>query len=145
MKILIGAWYVLVIIAILAIFLYDNVNATIRSIERFTLDKYFEDPQKYGNKKAEHMVKIINVSQDHFYIELNNKDIKVMGSGIQRPLYGETVVFLNYRKDGIIELIDYHNYNYNYFLYGMSIVAVLVFAIIFSREWKITKGGFKDA
>jgi len=68
-----------------------------------------------------------------------------MGSGIKRPIYGETLVYVHYRKDGIIELIDYHNYDYNYFLYIISFFAFIVFIIIFLKEWKITRRGFEDA
>ena len=113
--------------------------------EGFSLDRYLENPQKYGGIKAERMVKIINISQDHFYLDLSNTPIKVYGSGVKKPVYGETLVFLNFRKDGIIELIDYHNYNYNYFLYIISIFAFSIFIIIFFKEWKITARGFKDA
>ena len=113
--------------------------------ERFTHDNYLENPQKYGGVKYERMGKIISISQDHFYFELGARDIKVIGSGIKRPILGETVVYVHYRKDGVIELIDYHNYNYNYLLYGVSFIALLIFIMIFFKEWKITWRGFKDA
>ncbi len=133
------------VILVVTIFLHDNVRSVEQDKEGFTVANYLENPQKYGNQKIESMVKIISISQDHFYINLGSRNIKVIGSGIKRPVLGETAVFLDYRKDGIIELIDYHNYNYNYLLYVVSFFAIIIFIIIFFKEWKITPRGFKDA
>tara|TARA_B100000315_G_scaffold250857_1_gene284483 strand:+ start:1211 stop:1666 length:456 start_codon:yes stop_codon:yes gene_type:complete len=144
-KNLVKTGYILTLILLLTIFLYDNVKGINKAKEGFTIEKYMENPQKFGGIKFEHMARIINISQDHFYVNLGNRDLKVMGSGIKRPIYGETLVYVHYRKDGIIELIDYHNYDYNYFLYIISFFAFIVFIIIFLKEWKITWRGFEDA
>ena len=130
---------------IVVLFIQDNVRSLNKDEEHFTVTNYFENPQKFGGVKAEHMARIVNISQDHFYVNIGDRDLKIMGSDIKRPVLGETVVYVHYRKDGIVELIDYHNYNYNYFLYGVSFLGLIIFLIIFFHEWKITRGGFEDA
>lgn len=144
MKILYWVGYFLLILLLIVAFVYDTVDGRVRTKEVFELDKYLEDPQYYNEPKYEGMVKIINISEDHFYINLNNRIVRVAGSGIERPKYGETIVYLHYTYEGI-ELINFHNYNYNYVLYGVSIIALIIFVIIFFMEWKITLRGFKSA
>ena len=145
-----GLFYVLIFALIIILFLYDHVDylsthsSSIKGA-RFTEENYIKNPELYGGHKAERLAKIVNISRDHFYIRIGDKDVNVMGSNIKRPTMGESVFFLNYRKDGIIELIDYHNYNYNYLLYSISFIAVILFFIIFFKEWKLTKRGFRDA
>ena len=91
------------------------------------------------------MVKITSMSEDYFYVNLENTKIKIMGSGIKMPVLGQTAVFLDFRKDGTVKLIDYHNYNYNYVLYILSFFALIIFLIMLFKEWKITLRGFKSA
>lgn len=130
---------------IVGIFLYDNVKTAEMAREGFSINKYMENPQKYGGREFEHMTTIVNISQDHFYIKLGGKDIKVIGSDIKKPIFGEIVVYLDYKKNGRIELIDYHTYDYNYILYILSIFALIVFIMMFFKEWKIAPRGFKNA
>ncbi len=139
------SWYVLLFILVVALFLYDNVYSMYKSENEFTLEKYLENPQKYGGHKGQRFGKIINISQDHFYFNLGDSSIRVSGSGVEKSVYGDTVVFLYYRKDGVIELIDYHHYNYNYLLYVVSFLAFIIFLIIFFNEWKVTWRGFENA
>ena len=138
-------WYFLLLILVVSILLFENVRNTYESEEGFTVKNYIKDPEKHGNFISERMVKIYSVSQDHFYFDAGNLSLKVVGSNVQKPVLGETVVYLNFRKDGVIELIDYHNYDYNYFLYGISVIALLIFLILFFKEWKLTLRGFEDA
>ena len=58
---------------------------------------------------------------------------------------GETALYANFRGDGTIEMIDYHNYNYNHILYIISLIAIVLFLALFFREWKLASGGFKNA
>jgi hypothetical protein len=146
LKNLIKVGYVLLFILIVSIVIYDNVYSKNYNIEHgLVYELYIENPQKYGGFKTESFGKIINISEDHFYFNSGNENIKVFGLGIKKPIFGETAVFLDYKKDGRIELIDYHNYDFNYFLYITSFLAIIVFITIFLKEWKITWKGFKDA
>ena len=144
LKILPRVAYVIVLMIFIGLLLYENVPVGDDS-EHFSIEKYLKEPDKYANKKMERIIKIKNISNENFYFQWNNNDIKVLGHGIEMPVLGETVVYLNFRKDGIIEMIDYHNYNYNYILYILSFFALVWFVIIFFREWKITRRGFENA
>lgn len=142
---LIKIWYLLVFFLIVTLSLYDNAYDRYISENKFSVKNYLNNPTKYGGYKDNYLANIINVSKDHFYLDLKGFNIKVFGSGIKKTVYGETVFFLNFRKDGRIELIDYHNYNYNYLLYFFSVIAFFIFIFIFFKEWKLTKKGFENA
>ena len=137
--------YFLVFILIMGFFLYDNAKRAITAKEEFNIRDYLKNPQRYGGQQIESMVKITSMSEDYFYVNLENTKIKIMGSGIKMPVLGQTAVFLDFRKDGTVKLIDYHNYNYNYVLYILSFFALIIFLIMLFKEWKITLRGFKSA
>lgn len=145
MKILLRVAYIFVLIIFVLLLVYEHAYLLDKSKKSFSIEKYLQEPEKYGDKKMERIIKIANINQDHFYFQWGKFNIKVIGSRIEMPILGETVVYLNFRKDGIIEMIDYHNYNYNYILYIISFFALIVFIIIFFKEWKITKRSFEDA
>jgi len=145
LKNLIKVGYLLVFILVAVILLFDNLDYSASNKDRFTITKYLENPQKYGGIKLENFGRIVNISQDHFYLDIGSRDLKVFGSGIKKPVLGEIVVYINYNKNGRIEMIDYHTYDYNYVLYGLSFFALIVFMIIFFMEWKFTRRGFEDA
>jgi len=130
---------------VVGIFLYDNVKSSSKKEVGFSFKNYFENPPKYSEESYERIGKIVNISPDHFYVKFGDTDIKVTGSGVKKPILGETDVYINFRKDGIIELLGYHNYNFNYVLYGISLFALLILIVIFFMEWKFTFRGFKDA
>lgn len=137
MRILTRIWYALLFILIVGLFFYDNVwwieySHSLLGVER----------------KAQIFGKIINISKDHFYIDTGSLNRRIEFSnmpGIRKARYGETVVYVIFRKDGMIEGIDYHNYDYNYLLYFLSFIALIVFLVIFFREWKFTLRGFENA
>ena len=145
MGVLVKVWYLLLFILILSLFFYGNLYVDYSAEDVFNLDGYFKNPQKYGRDNVQVFGNIINIRQNNLYFDLGGLNINVVGSDVKKAVYGETVLFLNFRKDGIIELLDYHNYNYNYLLYIISLFALVVFAIILFMEWKITVRGFKDA
>lgn len=144
-KILFRIFYCLVFFLFIGLLIYENTYVLNKSKNSFSIEKYLREPEKFGNKKMERIIKIENISNNHFYFQWGEFNIKVLGSGIEKPVLGETVVYLNFRKDGIIEMIDYHNYNYNYVLYTISVFALILFLIFFFMEWKLTKRGFEDA
>jgi len=138
-------WFFLVLILTVVLLIHDNVRGVDKAKEGFTITKYLENPQKYGGVKLENFGRIVNISQDHFYLDIGSRDLKVFGSGIKKPILGEIVVYINYNKNGRIEMIDYHTYDYNYVLYGISFFALIAFMIIFFMEWRFTRRGFEDA
>lgn len=138
-------WNFLVFLLILGFLAYDNARGYNGAKDSFTIKKYLENPQKYGGVKIENFGRIVNISQDHFYFDIGSTDLKVFGSGVKEPVLGEMVVYLDYRKDGRIKMIDFHTYDYNFILYGISFIALIVFIFIFLKEWKFSWKGFKDA
>jgi len=139
-------WYALVFILVISLLLYDKAHSMdLTNPNRQSLKQYLENPQLYGGYNAERFGKIVNISKGYFYFNIGDKSLKIYGSDIKKPVLGETVLFLNYRKDGRIELIDHHNYNYNYVLYAISVFSLMVFILILFKEWKITPRGFRNA
>ncbi len=136
--------YFSAVILMLFLFAYDNYFTNNRSKNNFTVNNYLANPKEYGGLQLEALGVIGNISENYFYFDMGGRSIKVFGSGIKRPVLGETLVFLDYRKDGVIKLIDYHNYNFNYVLYAVSFLSVIIFILIFFKEWKITLRGFKS-
>lgn len=145
LKLLNYAFYFLVVALIVALFAYDRAYYLDRAKSKFTLENYLKDPKTFGSYKSERLAKITNISSDHFYINTGGREIRVIGSNVTMPILGEPVFFLDFKKDGNIALIDYHNYDYNYLLYMLSAVALIIFVIIFLLDWKLTSRGFKDA
>lgn len=126
-------------------FVYDNLRTFGKAKDGFTISNYLSSPEKYDGHKMEIMGRVVNISQGHFVFNIGSTDLKISGSGIKKPVLGETALYANFRGDGTIEMIDYHNYNYNHILYIISFVAIILFLAIFLREWKLTSGGFKNA
>lgn len=143
MKALTKFCYLLLFLLLATLLVYDDIRI-LEDENAFTLDKYLENPEKYGGVKSQRMGKIMEINYGYFLFSGSDKPIKVIGK-IERPILGETLIYVHYRKDGIIELIDYHNYNFNYILYLISLFAIAVFLIIFFKEWKLTKRGFENA
>jgi len=145
-KVLYKILYILIFTLFLTLWLYENISSVSRSNERFTIKKYLDDPEKWGDKKnIEKMGFIVNISSNHFYFDWDGTMVKVQGSGVEKAVLGETIVLLNFNKDGTIELVDYHNYDYNYVLYALSFLALIIAMVIFFKEWKFTRRGFEDA
>lgn len=139
-------FYLSAAILMLVFLVYDHVYAYIfPDVGYFTLEDYAKNPQAYDGLKEERFGRIINISDGYFYFNSGGKPIKVFGSGLEMPVFGETAIYVELEGDGRIKLVGHHNYNYNYLLYLISAVALLVFLVIFFKEWRITKRGFENA
>lgn len=143
-KIMDVVFYIVIFLLTLGVFIYDNLVIAKEANDKFTFDSYLKKPNKYGNKQLEIMGIVTNISQNYFYFDVGSKELKVEGS-IKRHVLGESAAYLDFKKNGTIELIEYHNYNYNYILYAVSFVALLMFIALFFNEWKPTLRGFKNA
>lgn len=133
---LIRVWYALLFILIVGLFLYDNVWWIWQGSTKSNVEN-----------KVQIFGKIINISNNHFYIYTGHSNLKINSSNmppVRKAKYGETIVYA-VNKDNVIEGIDYHNYDYNYVLYILSFIALIIFLVILFREWKLTLKGFEDA
>lgn len=144
-KNLIKIGYLLTIILVIALIFIENKDFSDSNDDIFTISNYIDNPEKYGGVQLENFGRIVEINQDHFYFDIGSMDLKVYGTEIKKPILGEIVVYIDYNKNGKMEMIDYHTYDYNYVLYGLSFFSLIVFVIIFFAEWKITRRGFEDA
>ena len=101
--------YCLVLILFVLLFAHQNVWNQDR--ERFHIDRFIEDPLTYGNHTGQRFGKIVVVQPETFDFNDGDKVIRIEGSGVVASTLGETVIFLDYRLDGRMVLIDYHNYD----------------------------------
>jgi hypothetical protein len=145
MRILNIIWYITLFILIFTLSAFDYVKYESGDYKSFLLRQYLQDPPHFGDRKAQLFGKIINMSSNHFYFDNGDTIIRVEGSKIEKSILGETTLYLFFSKDGWIYLLDYHNYNYNYLIYVLSILAIIVFIYMFSREWRVTRRGFTNA
>lgn len=138
MKALNVIFYILVLVLALGLILLDNII--------YDYDKiYADDMNQYGEHRDQLFGHIINASDTYFYFDVGNRELLIYGKEIEKATFGETVLYVATKQNGTIELIDYHNYDYNYFLYVLSFIAFLIFVFIFFKEWKVTKRGLKSA
>lgn len=137
-------FYWICAVAAIGILAYNNYTYGNPDEGYFSIENYLKNPEQYGGHTEEHFGNIVYAGKDRFYLSLGTTTLEVYGS-IESPVLGETAVFLDFGKDGKIRMIGYHNYNYNYLLYAASVLALVVFAILFFKEWKLTPRGFKNA
>ena len=137
MGVLTKLFYIMIFFLIFGLIFYDHVwwaNHIIK-IERVGIEG-----QTFG--------KVINISEDHFYLRTVSSNIRIDSLGmpkVRKAKYGETVVHVIYREKGVVEGVDYHNYDYNYILYVVSFFSLFVLLFVFFKEWKLTLRGFEDA
>lgn len=136
------AMYLIVVLLIVVLLFYENAYHWEKREFGFTLERFLDQPQRYGDYRGERFGAIGEVYEDYFYFSVGDKVIKVMGKA-EKPLFNEVTAHLEFRKDGTIQLLAYHNYKYNFFLYVVSALALGIFAWMFFREWKLTKRGFE--
>lgn len=134
--------YLIVVLIIVALVFYENAYHWEKREFGFTLERFLSEPQKYGDYRGERFGAIAEAYEDHFYFSVGDKVIKVMGK-VEKPWFNEVTAHLEFRKDGTIQLLAYHNYKYNFFLYIVSAIALGIFAWMFFCEWKLTRRGFE--
>lgn len=105
-------------------------------------DAFFYNPSKYDATKTIFTGSVINVSNDFFYMKVNQKSLKVYFQGLEEPKFGqmEAIVILN--SDGTAQALRIHNFNYNYVKYIVSLFALFIFLYIFFSDWKIKNWRF---
>ena len=130
-------WYLLLLILIITLVFYENVGYELNRAERAGVET---EGQLFGT--------IVNISKDNFYLDEGSSNLRIESLNmlqIRKARYGETVVHVIYKKNGVIEGIDYHNYDYNHLLYLLSLIAFVIFLAIFFKEWRLTLRGFENA
>ena len=134
-------WYGCVVLILVVSILHFNTLSS-----DFTMGDFIENPESYTNQKKSFMATYDSATQEGFRVKYNHHfiDIKYEGN-YQQPRYGEILIYGILNEDGSVTMLDYHNYNYNYFIYILSFIAALAIIAYFFREWKMTWGGIRDA
>ena len=134
--------YAVIILLIVTLLFYENAYHWERREFGFTLERFLQDPKTYGGYRGERFGAITEVYDNYFYFSVGERVLKVFGKA-EKPRFGEVTAHLEFRKDGTIQLLAYHHYKYNLFLYAVSLVAFGIFLRLFFREWRLTKRGFE--
>lgn len=102
-------------------------------------DTFLSNPAKYDGKQTEFAGPVINVSKDSFYMSVNHRPIKIYYSKLENPKLGQIYIKAKLNKDGTANALDSHNLSYNYLKYAISFFGLIIFIIIFFREWRLKK------
>ena len=107
-------------------------------------DEFLANPAKYGGMQSEFTGTFINSSEDSFYLRVNQKPIKVYYSGFKKPELGQVYLLVELNKDGTAKALEVHKMSYNYLKYFISLIGLIIFLVIFFKEWKFKKGRFVE-
>ncbi|MBI2663179.1 hypothetical protein HYX15_01465 [Candidatus Woesearchaeota archaeon] len=127
----------LILMSIFSLTQYNNYFPAIKDLEKY--------PEKYDGVLTEQYGKIEEIREDGFILALGNEKIFVKSANVRKPIYGTVSVVGIFHKEGFIELKDIHYFDYNTTKYVISIIGLIIFLVIFFKEWKITSRGFKYA
>ena len=99
---------------------------------------------KYEGAETEFTGHLINLSEDYFYMSVNQVPLKVYFSGQKSPKSGQIYAHIILNRDLTATAIETHNMNYNYLKYYVSALGFILFLLIFFKEWKIKKLRFVE-
>jgi len=109
-----------------------------------SIDDFLSDPSKYAGRHTEFAGHVLNVSEQSFYMLVNQKPLNVYYSGLEKPVWGQVYARVELNRDGTATALDVHNLSYNYIKYAISFFAFFLFLLIFFREWKFKGWGFVE-
>lgn len=110
------------------------------------INKFLEEPERFDGLTKQTMGPFAGYTTDGFLIEYNKRLIPVYyDQEYVAPRFGEVIVYGIFHREGYIEAIGVHNYDYNYVIYLISFITIIFVIILFFSEWKITLRGFKSA
>jgi hypothetical protein len=136
-------WYILAGITLMVTLFHYYIAL---EKDSFALDQFLTNPTKFAGRTATFSARYSNPVDGGFIVIYNHKPVRVhYGLEYAPPHYGEVLIFGRLNEGGFVEALGVHNYNYNYFIYGLSFLAGLVVLWCFLREWKMTRRGFEHA
>lgn len=101
-----------------------------------SIDEFLSDPPKYAGRPTEFAGSVLNVSEQSFYMLVNQKPLNVYYNELEKPAWGQVYARVELNSDGTATALDVHNLSYNYVKYAISFFAFFLFLLIFFREWK---------
>jgi hypothetical protein len=105
---------------------------------------FMDNPKAYAGQTREIMGPYLEQTEDGFIMQYNQRPLRIhYTQPFTPPTYGQVLVYGTLQEDGSIRAIGVHNYNYNYLIYILSLIAGLYVLKVFFTEWKITKHGIE--
>ena len=109
-----------------------------------TIGEFASSPSKYEGAETEFTGPLINLSEAHFYMSVNQVPLKVYFSGQKAPKAGQVYARVILNRDATATALETHNMDYNYLKYYVSALGFILFLLIFFKEWKIKKLRFVE-
>tara|TARA_Y100000310_G_scaffold85243_2_gene82058 strand:+ start:597 stop:1064 length:468 start_codon:yes stop_codon:yes gene_type:complete len=132
-------WIFLVLgVVLLCAYSYSYYNEHYPSLSSYLKDDVYE------GRIAENCGKMGEKVEDGFELIYGKDKIFVKtDEEVKRPKWGFVCVLGEY-SNGTILMRKYHSADYNNIKYGISFIALIIFAFIFFREWEIKGLRFKE-
>ncbi len=114
--------------------------------KKFFTKKFSQQPEKLDGVIKTFLAPYGEPSEEGFSIIYNKQKISVhYQKEHEPPRFGEIGVHGVVKKEGHIQALAVHNYDYNYVIYILSFLAGIFVLACFLKEWKITRRGIESA
>src|SRR3989344_6385455 len=139
-KIALLGYFLVLVLLIVTLFHYNSVYLDNKKFDMIS------NPEKYHGINKQFMGKYGESFNGGFYLVYNEQLVPIHYSEeYSPPHFGNVLVYGTFNKEGYVEAIGVHNYQYNYIIYLISLIAFLFVVWLFFKEWKIISRGFKSA
>lgn len=136
------AYFLVLCTLFLSIILYYEVYKK----DYISVHDFLKNPEENSGYNRSVMGPYGGSFEGGFYVIYNKEPVMVLYDGeYTPPRYGEVLVYGTTNKNGYVDVVGIHNYDYNYFLYAASFLAIIIVLVFFFKEWKITPRGIEDA
>lgn len=98
-----------------------------------------KSPQQFIGKSIYFGGKIIKINKNDFFIEVEKKPVKVLGSLDKNKLHYSINGKAIYLADGSLKLSQYHTSNLRIYKIILSIIPIILIAYLFFKEYKFDK------
>jgi len=140
-KLTLFGYLLVLVLLIITLFHFSSVYAG--NEDKFDM---ISNPEKYPGVTKQFMGDYGGSFNGGFYLAYNEQIIPIHYSEeYSPPHFGNILVYGTFNKEGYVEAIGIHNYDYNYVIYFISLIAFFFGVWLFFKEWKITYRGFKSA
>ena len=135
---------IIAILAILFIAIIQHYYLTNINSHRIPLNELSQNPSKYEGQEEEAEGRILSTDKDSFVLITPSHKIMIFNNhpNLKKGDYG---TFLLKVENGKIINKEYRLYNKEPIKYFLSLLAIIIVIIIFLKEFKLTKRGFKHA
>jgi len=109
-----------------------------------SISTFKTNPEIYDGIKIEKVGRMKDIRNNTFTLRVGMNEVMVKAdySGIEPVKKGVVIVNGVYNKEGHIDMTNIHYSHYHDIKYLISLVGLIIVAIYFVREWRLTKRGF---